>query len=199
MASNFHLFTWRQNIIVSNISPPPLGENFIVSNIYSSPGVRILYHEILTPSLWWEYYIIKYSLLYMGWQYYSIKYSPLLPDDDDDDWMFICWLRIEWHKKNHSYCTSVGQRKGLPFSTNFAESKVSSFSFTIKSNSNHIRMRKNRWHNNIVTLSPLDRGWVFINTGINNTLMGFSLLYNSNSVEFTNNFTPPYSDPNHWS
>ena len=56
-----------RNIIVSNINPPPLGENFIVSNIYSSPGVRILYHKILTPSLGWEYYIIKYSLLYMGW------------------------------------------------------------------------------------------------------------------------------------
>ena len=61
--------------------------------------VTELYHKILTSSLGWEYYIIKYSLLYMGWQYYSIKYSPLLPDDDDDDWMFICWLRIKWHKK----------------------------------------------------------------------------------------------------
>ena len=102
MASNFHLFTWRQNIIVSNISPPNLGENFIVSNIYSSLGVRILYHKILTPSLGWEYYIIKYSLLYMGSQYYSIKYSPLLPDDDDGDekyWMFICWLALSGKKQ----------------------------------------------------------------------------------------------------
>ena len=108
MASNFHFFTWRQNIIVSNISPPPLGENFIVSHIYSSPGVRILYHKILTPSLGWEYYIIKYSLLYMGWQYYSIKYSPLLPDDDDEKyWMFICWLLIEWEKTTATTTTTT--------------------------------------------------------------------------------------------
>ena len=92
MASNFHLFTWRQIIIVSNISPPPLGENFIVSNIYSSPGVRILYHKILTLSLGCEYYTIKYSLLYMGWQYYSINAAADAAadadadaDDDDDD------------------------------------------------------------------------------------------------------------------
>ena len=65
MASNFHLFTWRQNIIVSNISPPPLGENFIVSNIYSSPGVRILYHKILT--LLWNENIISSHIHSFTW------------------------------------------------------------------------------------------------------------------------------------
>ena len=145
MALNFHLLIWRQNITVSNIIPPTWGENFIVSNIYSYPGVRILYHKISTPSLGWEYYIIKHSLLYMGWQYYSIKYSPFLPDDEKV--LNVHLLASHWvAQENIPFVVLQDREKGLPFSTNFEET-ISSFSFAINSNSNHNLMGENKSHN----------------------------------------------------
>ena len=51
------------NIISSNIIPLPRDNNNIISNIHSSPRVKILYHQILIHSLcYFSYYFYNWSI-----------------------------------------------------------------------------------------------------------------------------------------